>query len=143
MSFPADVTFVQLIGTCLDGSGLPAYAPPGSGVVSRVVVTPLIASRLADYGSNVTIMPQRQTIYLDPTGSVPTSPVTQVIATDCPALAGVGGFQYALAYLLFDSTGQQLAPFTSMLTAQAGSGPIDIFAPWYTVTGSNVGNPTP
>lgn len=140
MGFPGDVTFVQLTGQWLDGSGQPVNADPTIGPVSQVVISPMTPLRFVDIASNTAIMPQRQIVNLTATGSVP--PGTQVIATDTPALAGIAGFQYGVAVLLWDHLGAQLSPYTFILVAPTGTGPIDISAPQYAVSGSSVGVPS-
>lgn len=141
MTYPGDITYVQLTGTWYDGYQQPAVPPAGSGYFSRLIITPLIPMRYADIVSNVVVMPQRQTVLLDATASIPVSPVTQVIATDCPALAGIAGLQYVAAVLLYDSTGQQLAPYSITFVAPGGTGPISLTSPSSSVIGTGVGVP--
>ena len=139
MTMPGDVTYVQLTGTWLDGTGQPVNSLPIVGPLSKVVISPRVATRWADYASSVTILPQRQTVYLNSTGSLPGG--TQVVATDSPALAGVNGMSYQVAVILYDSTGAQLSPYSFVLLAPAAGGPINISAPQYAVTGNSVGLP--
>ncbi len=140
MTMPADVTYIQLTGTWLDGQGNPVNSNPVVGPLSKVVISPRVATRWADYASSVTVMPQRQTVYLNSSGSLPSS--TQVVATDSPALAGVVGMSYQVAVILYDATGAQLSPYSFVLIAPAaGANPINISAPQYAVTGNSVGLP--
>lgn len=141
MTYPTDIDYVQIIGTWYDGYRQPAIPPIGAGLVSRVVITPLIPMRYSDVTSNVVVMPQRLVFPLDDTGSVPTNPVSQVIATDCPALAGIPGLQYVAAVLLYDSTGQQLAPYSITFVAPGGLGPVSLTSPSSSVVGPGVGVP--
>lgn len=138
MSFPGDVTFVTLTGTWIDGYGQPVNTDPNVGPVSYIVISPVVPTRLADYSSNVAIMPQRQVVDLV-AGSVPSG--TQVIAVDCPALAGLAGAWYAVSVLLWDSKGGQLSPYSCIVTPTTGSAPINISAPPYSVIGNSVGVP--
>jgi hypothetical protein len=140
MTMPGDVTMIPLIGTWLDGFGNPAYPPVDGGYpASRVTISPRASTRFADYASNVTILPQRQIVFLDDTGSLPEG--TEVIATDCPALAGVNGMSYGVAVRLWDSQGGQLSPYSFVLIAPSAGGQIDISSPQYSVSGNSVGLP--
>jgi hypothetical protein len=141
MALPGDVTLVTLIGTWQDGNGnVPNYLA-SVGPLSKVVISPRVPTRFADYASNITIMPQRQTVYLNNSGSLPSSPPVQVIATDSPALAGVVGMSYQVAVILYDVNGAQLSPYSFTLLAPSAGGQIDISAPQYAVTGNSVGLP--
>lgn len=139
MSFPGDVTFVQLTGTWLDGFGQPVNTDPTVGPISYIVVSPVLPTRLSDYASNTAIMPQRQVVNLTTGGTVPNG--TEVIAVDCPALAGLSGAWYAVSVLLWDSKGAQLSPYSCVITPTTGSTPIDLSAPQYSVIGNSVGVP--
>ncbi|HEY1820408.1 MAG TPA: hypothetical protein VGG83_10795 [Trebonia sp.] len=132
-----DLTSVAVIGTWLDATLQAAYPPVNSGLVSRVVITPLIPLRYSDFATNTAVMPQRQVVPLDDTGSISTS----VIATDCPALAGIAGLQYVAAVLLYDSTGHQIAPYSITFVAPGGTGPVVLSAPQNSVAGPGVGVP--
>lgn len=140
MSFPGDVTFVELTGTWLDGTGQPVNTDPTLGPVSYLVISPMLPTRLADYNANVAIMPQRQVVNLAAGGTVPAG--TQVIAVDCPALVGNVGMAYAVSVLLWDSTGQQqLSPYSCVITPTTGSPPIVLSSPALAVIGNSVGVP--
>lgn len=139
MALPGDVTLITLIGTWQDGNGnVPNYLA-SVGPLSKVVISPRVATRWADFASNVTIMPQRQTVYLNSSGSLPAG--TQVVATDSPALAGVVGMSYQVAVILYDASGAQLSPYSFTLLAPSAGGQIDISSPQYAVTGNSVGMP--
>lgn len=139
MAYPSDVTFVSLVGTWYDGYQQPVNTDPTVGPVSYVVISPVLPTRMADYASNVAIMPQRQVVNLVAPGSVPNG--VQVIAVDCPALAGLSGSWYAVSMLLWDSKGQQLSPYTCVITPTTGSAPIVLSSPQLAVIGNSVGVP--
>lgn len=134
MTMPADVIQVPIIGTWLDGNGLPC-----NSVRSFVVFSPKIPTRWSDIASNTAIMPQRKQVYLDTNGSISTT----LIATDCAALAGIAGMVWNVGVLLWDNPGlQQLTPYSFTMTAPSGTvGSINISAPQYAVNGTSVGIP--
>lgn len=139
MTMPADVAFVQLAGTFLDGTGAGCNTDPTIGPVSQLIVSPMLPTRFSDIASNVAILPQRQVINLASGGIVPGG--TQVIATDAAALAGISGFQYACAVILYDHLGAQLSPYSFLFYAPTGTGPIVLSSPQYAATGNSVGVP--
>lgn len=139
MALPGDIALVTLTGTWLDGTGAPVNADPTLGPASYIVISPMVPTRFVDIASNTAIMPQRQQVYLDETGSVPSG--TQVIAIDAPALAGIAGFQYAVAVLLWDHTGAQLAPYSIIIAPTTGSSPFDLTTPYLAAIGQSVGVP--
>ena len=139
MTMPADVQYVQISGTWLDDTGAPCNANPTVGPISLVVISPRIAMRYSDYTSQVAVMPQRQVINLDATGSLPQG--SQVIATDTVALAGIQGLTYQAAVILYDHAGQQISPYSFTFTAPAAGPALVLSAPQYAVTGNSVGMP--
>lgn len=139
MALPGDIAQVTLIGTWDDGSGNPPNSNPVIGPISKVVISPRVATRWADTASNITVMPQRQTVYLNSSGSLPAG--VQVVATDAAGLAGVVGMSYQVAVILYDAAGAQLSPYSFVLLAPTGSGPINISSPQYAVSGNSVGLP--
>lgn len=124
-----DLTYVAVTGTWADQS-----LAPCSGYV---VLSPQVATRFSDFATNIAVMPQRQIVDLDGTGSIS----TQVIATDCPALAGIAGFLWSAAIILNDSTGAQLSPYSCVFSAPGAGGSIDLSSPQYAVTGNSVSLP--
>lgn len=139
MTMPADIAYVTLTGTWLDITGQPVNSNPAVGPASYLVVSPMVPARFVDIASNIAIMPARQTFYLDDTGSVPAG--TQVIAIDAAALAGIDGFQYAIAMVLYDSTGAQMSPYSIIATPTTGSPPYCLTTPWLAAIGMSVGVP--
>ncbi len=124
-----DLTYVPVIGTWVDQS-----LQPCSGYV---VLSPQVATRFSDFASNIAVMPQRMVIDFDGTGSIS----TQVIATDCPALAGIAGFMWSAAIVLNDSTGAQLSPYSCVFVAPGAGPTIDLSSPQYAVLGNSVSLP--
>ncbi|MGH3438862.1 MAG: hypothetical protein ACRDRN_20625 [Sciscionella sp.] len=139
MTLPADIALVTLTGTWLDGTGQPVNSDPTIGPRSHLTISPMVPTRFVDIVSNTAIMPQRQQVYLDGTGSVPAA--TQVIAVDAAALAGISGFQYAVAILLWDHAGAQLAPYSVIVSPTTGSSPFDLTTPYLAAIGQSVGVP--
>lgn len=139
MSLPGDISLVTLTGTWLDGSGQPVNSDSTIGPKSYIMISPMVPTRFVDIASNIAIMPQRQQVYLDNTGSVPAG--TQVIAIDAAALAGISGFQYAVAILLWDHTGAQLSPYSIIISPTTGSSPFDLTTPYLAAIGQSVGVP--
>lgn len=124
-----DLTYVTITGTWVDST-----LAPCSGTVAFF---PQVPTRWSDFATNIAVMPARKIVDLDGTGSINTT----VIATDCPALAGISGFVWAVAVTLNDSTGAQLSPYSFVLTAPGAGGPIIISGPQYAVTGNSVSLP--